>query len=452
MPNILLLMSDEHNPRVSSPYGHPTVRTPHMERLAARGTLFENAYCPSPLCMPSRSAFLSGRYVHEVQVYNNCTANLGFSLPTYGRVLAAQGVHSAHVGKVHGYAPEDTLGFSEMLAPSTYRYPSDPNISRDPLAIRPDGPERADRYGPHPNPFGEDVHRMEAALRWLGETAPRLREPWVLSVNLSAPHFPHWVTQELWDLYPAGGDLPAHGADCASAQHPYAQDLRRHFGAAGFSEAQVRGLRRGYLGGVTWVDEQLGRLLAALEDAGLAETTDVLYTADHGEMLGTFGMWWKCTLYEDSARVPLIAAGPSFARGLRVRTPVSLLDAQATLFHSTGARRPETWRGRPLPTIPAEDDERVVFSEYHGHGTRSGAFMVRRGRWKYIHYMAAPHQLFDLVADPDETENLAAARPDIVDDLCLALRTMCDPDLENRRAHAFERAQLETLAAHREDA
>ena len=449
MTNVLLLMSDEHNPLYSSPYGHPTIRTPHMERLAERGTVFANAYCTSPLCMPSRSSFMTGRYVHEIQVYNNCTANLGYTLPTYGRMLAAEGVHSTHVGKVHAYAREETLGFAEMLVPSVWRYPTDPNISRQPLAIRPDGPERADRYGPHPNPFGEDVVRVETAIDWLRESAPELEAPWVLSVNLNAPHFPHYVTQDLWDLYPEGGDLPGHGRDCASAQHPYAQDLRRHFGTEGFTEEQVRGLRRGYLGGVTWVDAQLGRLLAALDDAGMAEGTDVLYAADHGEMLGKFGMWWKCTLYEDSVRVPLIAAGPSYGRGVRVRTPVSLLDAQASVFAATGARRPETWRGRPLQEIEPDDEGRVVFSEYHGHGTRAGAYMVRRGRWKYIHYVEAPHQLFDLAEDPDETENLAAARPDVVAELRLALGTICDPDLENRRAEGFIRGQLETLAAAR---
>lgn len=445
MTNVLLLMADEHNPRYASPYGHPTVRTPHLAALAERGTLFENAYCNSPLCMPSRSSFMSGRYVHEIQVYNNCTANLGYDRPTYGRVLDAQGVHAVHVGKAHVYAPEETLGFSEMLTPTAFRAHSDANIRRTPLAIRADGPARADRYGPHPQPFRADRVHLAEALRWLREVAPGLGRPWVLSVNIHAPHFPHYVTQELWDLYPEGGDLPAQGAECASAQHPYAQDLRRHFGTEGFREEQVRGLRRGYLGCVTWVDEQLGRLVAALAEAGLAESTDVIYTSDHGEMLGKFGMWWKCSLYEDSVRVPLIAAGPSFAAGRRVATPVSLLDAQASLFAASGARRPEAWRGRPLSEIPVSDPQRVVFAEYHGHGTRSGAYMIRRGDWKLIWPMEAPPLLFHLGEDPEELENLAAARPDVMEQLALELRCVCDPALENRRAHAFERAQLAML-------
>ncbi len=445
MSNVLLLISDEHNPLYSEPYGHAFVQTPNMVRLAEEGTLFRNAYCPSPLCMPSRSAFLSGRWVHEIQVYNNCTANLGLALPTYGGVLAAQGVHTTHVGKVHAYAHEDTLGFTEMLTPSPCRVPGDTNIGRQPLTIRADGLDRADGYGPRPNAFAIDRLRMEAALKWLYHTAPGLQEPWVLSVNLNAPHFPHYVPPELWDLYPQGDDLPEWGMDQESARHPYAQDLRRHFQTEPFSEEQIGGLRRGYLGAVTWVDRQIGRLLDALQDGDLLNNTNIIYTADHGEMLGKFGMWWKCTLYEDSCRIPLIAAGPDFGQGHAVETPVSLMDVQSSLFAAVGAKRPEAWRGRPLQEMPVDDPQRVVFSEYHGHGTRSGAYMIRKGDWKLVYYMAAPHQLFDLAADPDELHNLASARPDMVADLSRELRAICDPDLENRRAHEFENAQIQTL-------
>jgi len=440
--NVLLLVSDEHNPFYSEPYGHPSVQTPNMARLAERGTLFSNAYCPSPLCMPSRSAFLSGRWVHEIQVYNNCTTNLGLSLPTYGGILTMQGVHTTHVGKVHAYAHEDTLGFTEMLAPSPFQTPGDTNIGRQPLTIRADGLKRADRYGPHEAPFATDERRMHLALDWLYRTAPTLEGPWVLSVNLNAPHFPHYVTQELWDLYSQSDDLPEYGMDCESARHPYAQDLRDHFQTEPFTEEQIGGLRRGYLGGVTWVDRQLGSLLSALQETGLLSRTNVIYTADHGEMLGKFGMWWKCTLYEDSSRIPLIAAGPDFASSQTVRTPVSLMDAQASIFAAVGARRPEAWRGRPLQDMPPDDPKRVVFGEYHGHGTRSGAYMIRKGDWKLVYYMAAPHQLFDLSTDPDEVHNLADSRPDVVAELARELHAICDPELENGRAHAFQRAQM----------
>ncbi len=445
MANVLLLLSDEHNPRYAAPYGHPMVRTPNMDRLAQAGTLYERAYCASPLCLPSRSAFMAGRYVHELQTYSNCNLGLGFDYPTYGAVLAEQGVQAVHIGKTHAYRRAEALGFSEMILPLDVEPPGDTNHRRRPLAIRPDALERAGGYGPHPRPFGPDPGVVDAAVAWIEERGARLDRPWVLSVNINAPHFPHYTTWELWDLYPEGGDLPEHGLDCASAQHPYARDLRRHFQTEAFGEADVRGLRRGYLGCITYVDGELGRLLDALERAGLAETTNVIYGADHGEMLGKFGMWWKCSLYEDSVRVPLIAAGPDFAAGVRVTTPVSLLDAQAAIMRAVGAERPAHWRGAPLQEIAPQDPQRVVFAEYHGHGTRSGAYMIRRGDWKLIYVMEGPHQLFNLAHDSEELENLADRRPEVLAALEAELRAICDPEEENRRAHAFQDRQLARL-------
>ncbi len=195
--NFVVVMSDEHNPRVSSVHGHPMVHTPNLDRLAARGTVYENMYCPSPLCMPCRSAFMSGRRVHEVQCYSNCNV-FPFEYPSYGQVLREQGVHTAHIGKVDVYRPGAELGFSEMLLPGDRKPPGDINISRDPLAIRADGASRAHGYGPRDrNPFGGDDRVVERALDWLATQPEVLDQPWVLVVQIVKPHFPHIVTQEL---------------------------------------------------------------------------------------------------------------------------------------------------------------------------------------------------------------------------------------------------------------
>ena len=446
MSNVVVFMSDEHNPRFSSPYGHQDVVTPNLQRLADSGTVYENAYCQSPLCLPSRSSFMSGRYVHETQTYSNCTVNLRSDLPSYGRVLAEQGVHTAYIGKVDVYDKGEDLGFSEMILPGDRGWPGDTNHGRTPLSIRKGSAGRADGFGPREDPFGGDLRRVDAAVEWLNHTAPGLDRPWLLVVNTGKPHFAHYVTQELWDLYEGQGDLPAHGRECASANHPYARDLRDHFETDHFSDEQIRGLRRGYLGCVTFVDRQVGRVMEALEESGLGGETNVVYTTDHGEMLGKFGMWWKCSLYEDSARVPLIARGPDFGAGKRVNGPVQLLDLQAELFRIFHADRPEEWRGTPL-SDRAVDAEAVAFCEYHGHGTRSGAYMVRKDDWKLIYCMEAPHLLFNLREDPEELENVHKAFPDIADELEAELRRICDPEEENRRAHEFEHEQLQTVAA-----
>jgi choline-sulfatase len=449
MPNVVMLISDEHNPFFSGPWGNDTVQTPNMDRLATMGTVYENTYCPSPLCLPSRSAFFAGKYVHEIQTYSNCGTNLCPDHPSYGGVLNDQGVHTTHIGKVHAYTNGVNLGFSEMHMPWDTPAQGDALIRRKPLHIRDGAERRAEGYGPVERSDDRDMARdgewTDRGLQWLDETMPRLDSPWVLSLNLVNPHFPHYVTPELWDMYPDGDDLPTRSIDTETGQHPYMDDLRRHFRTELFTEEQVRGLRRGYRGCITELDRQIGRVMDALETRGILDDTVFVYTSDHGDMLGEFGMWWKCTLLEDSARIPLIVAGPGFGRGERVRTPVSLLDVQASLFHATGVERPSDWRGEPLQTIPANDSERAVFAEYHGHGTRASAFMIRKGDWKLIWNVDAPHQLFNLLDDPGELTNQHTANPSKARELEGELRAICNPELENERANKLIDEQLRTM-------
>lgn len=445
MTNVLILMSDEHNAKVSGPYGHPRVETPNMDRLAREGTVYDAAYCPSPLCTPCRSSFVSGLPVHRTQVYNNCNV-VPFDYPSYGAVLADQGVHTVSVGKTDTYTTWQSLGFSETFLPGDRKSPGDINFCRDPLAVRTDGARRAEQFGPKDDAFAADLERIDAATTWLEGTAPSLDRPWTLTVNLIAPHFPHVATPDLWARYRDAADLPAHGVEEASAQHPYAADLRRHFQADVFTEEQVRGQRQGYLARVDFVDSQLGRLLDTLDATGLRDDTVVVYTSDHGEMLGKFGLWWKSSMYDDAARVPLIASGPGFARGARCSTAVTLLDVQASLFCATGTTRPPEWWGSPLQDVPLDDPGRVALSEYHGHGTRSGTFLIRKGRWKLLYHAAAPHQVFDLATDPEELDNRYPSEPAVAADLEAELRSRCDPEDEFARAHDFERHQLDLLA------
>jgi choline-sulfatase len=442
--NMVVLLSDEHNPRFSGPYGHPFVETPNMTRLARMGTVFTNAYCPSPLCMPSRSALLAGRRVFELQTYGNCNV---FSLdePGYGRVMAGQGVHSVHIGKTDFYDRSSRLGFKEMIRPADRAQPGDRFVSRNPLDLQEGAEGRKGGYGAQPDPFRQDDAVMAEALRWLKERAPTIDQPWTLTVNLLKPHFPHNVTEDLWKRYAGHADLPAHGAEAASAQHLYAQDLRRFFGTADFSEDQIRNLRRGYYGCVTYVDQQLGRLMESLERSGLLARTVVAYSSDHGEMLGKFGLWWKRSLYEDSARIPMIVAGPGFRAGERVETPVDLHDLQASLFAATGAKRPKEWVGSPLQGISRNDAQRVVFSEFQGGGTRASGFLLRQGRWKLLYHCAAPHLLFDLEADPEELNNVAGKNPAVVRRLEKELRRICDPERENARAEEYAHKQMKAM-------
>ena len=136
MSNFVVLMSDEHNPLYAEPYGHATVRTPNMRALAARGVVFDNAYCPSPLCMPSRSAFMAGSRVHELQAYSNCNLLVDPSPTAMGTALTHRNVHAAFIGKTDVYASADKLGFDEMLRPDDRRPPGDINHRRNPMRVR----------------------------------------------------------------------------------------------------------------------------------------------------------------------------------------------------------------------------------------------------------------------------------------------------------------------------
>jgi len=446
-PNFLILMVDEHNPLYSSAYGdpyHTSVATPNMDRLARMGTVFESAYCPSPLCSPSRSAFMSGRWVHDIQVYSNCNV-FEFDYPSYGKVLREQGVYTAYSGKTDVYNRAPKLGFSELILARDRALPGDTHISRHPISIRPGTWKRSEDWGVKEDPFTSDERIIAAAERWISTKAPSLHQPWTLTVNIIKPHFPVYDTQELWDMYPHGGTLPPYGPDQPTANHPFALSLRRFFQTSKFPETNIRGLRRGYLGCVTFVDRQLGRVLDALKGAGLLDNTVVAYTADHGEMLGKFGMWWKNNLYEDAARVPLIVAGPGFTPGTHVRTPVSTMDLQAAMFKAIGVKRPSLWVGTPLQEIKPDDPHHITFSEYDGMGVPANSYMIRKGKWKLIYYIGAPTQLFDLENDPNELKNLAHDSPAVVAELEKDLRGICSPERENRRTDKFILAQLKAI-------
>ena len=444
--NVVVLMSDEHNWRYVGYFGGTMAQTPTLRQIFGHGTYFDTAYCPSPLCMPSRSAFMGGKRVHDLQCYNNCNV-FSSDTPTLGGALADQGVHTVLFGKTDVFRPGSELGFSEVILPQDRQPPGDLNISRNPLSIREEAAARAEGYGPRAeSPRQSDDEIIEAALEWIS-TQARKYEPFVMLINLTMPHFPHYVTDELWEKYAEDATLPDHGVEAESAHHPHAADLRAHFQTHVFTEEQIRGHRRAYLGCVEYLDGQVKRVMDRLAGDGFLDRTYFIYTSDHGEMLGKFGMWWKCSLYEDSVRVPLFAMGPRIWRRRVCDVPVDLHDVRATMFAATGAKQPEGWLGQPLQALQDGDTSRVVFSEYHGHGTRGSGFMVRQHWWKYIWYADAPPQLFDLAKDAHELHNLVGEQPEVQAQMDKLLREICDPEQEHERAEAYIQRQLQAAQA-----
>ena len=449
-PNILLINSDEHSPFLSSMEGHPYVQTPNLQKLANRGTYYRSHYTASPLCCPTRSAWFAGVRPHKCQVYNNSVV-FPQKRENIGNALRNQGIYTIHIGKFDGYGKADELGFSEIhtLWSPNVQDPGDMNVGRNPVPIRRlenrEGIPRNTMYGPKKEPFKKDEPIFNLAAEWLTTKGMELDQPWYMQVNTSIPHFPCYTTQELWDKYEACGDLPEFDANHPNAKHPIAQSLRRHFQIEKFDEESIRGLRRGYAANSEWIDSKIGELVKLLEVTGQLDNTIIIYTSDHGAMRGEFGLQWKSSMYETSARVPLVIAGPGFDQSVLNNTATDSMDLQATIFKAFGAKRPAEWDGEPIQDLKLNDETRSSFSEYHGHGTHASSYLVRRGEWKYVYHYGEPAQLMHIASDPREGKDAvktAKENPDVVQEMHNVLLTYLDPDKEHHRAEEFIQKQL----------
>jgi choline-sulfatase len=246
---------------------------------------------------------------------------------------------------------------------------------------------------------------------------------------------------------------PALYAEAERPDHPYVAAIREcQIFDKGFDAVKLRRALAAYFGLVSFVDHNVGRLIDALAASGLADTTRVLYSSDHGDNLGTRGLWGKSTMYEESAGVPMILAGPGVPQGLVCHEPVSLVDAFPTIVECVGA--PVHPDDRDLPgaslfevahgTISSGGPSRTILSEYHAAGAATGAFMIRKGRFKYVYYAGMPPQLFDLDADPQEARDLGTAPgyQGLIAQCERELRAVVDPDAADALAKADQRARI----------
>lgn len=418
-PNILFIMADQLAAPALPFYGHPLVKTPNLSRLAAEGVVFDNAYCSYPLCAPSRFALLSGRLPSAIGAYDNA-AEFPSSVPTFVHHFRAAGYRTCLSGKMHFVGADQLHGFEERL--TTDIYPAD-------FGWTPDWENGALRYdwshhmasvieaGPcHRSlqiDFDEETaHQAVQKIYDYGRTADE--SPFFLAVSFTHPHDPFNCLPEHWDLYdhdavapPTIPPIPLAQQDPHSRRLHVMDSLHRY----DLTEERVRAARHAYYGSVSYVDELVGRLLTALSRAGLADDTIIVFTGDHGEMLGERGMWYKMTFFEWSSRVPLLVHAPKRWAPARVAEPVSHLDLFPTFLDLIGPAAPppvDPLDGRSLrPALDGRTSAKPhdVFAEYLGEGALSPMFMVRRGHYKYIACADDPPQLFDLNSDPNELTN-----------------------------------------------
>ena len=448
-PNIVLVMADQLAPHFTSAYGHPVVKTPHLDALASRGVRFDVAYCHSPLCAPSRFTMLSGRSASAIGAWDNAS-EFPATVPTLAHYLRVAGYRTTLSGKMHFVGPDQLHGFDERL--TTDIYPAD--FAWTPNWDRVD--ERIDKWyhnmdvladaGPAVTTYQIDYDEEVgyAARRKLLDLArdpdPR---PFFLCASFIHPHDPYVARPEWWNLYDHDAiDLPKP-YDLTTAD-PHTLRIRHGIQAdtlggpiAGFTDAQLRNARHGYYANTSYFDDWLGRLVSTLDETDQLDSTVVIVTADHGDMLGDRGLFFKMSFHERSARVPLVMAGPGVATGAAVPNVCSHLDLLPTLVDiaTDGAGltdrlegTDEAWDGRtlwPLATQPdaatIADDPDETTGEYMGEMTAQPMFMIRRGRHKFISCATDPDQLYDVVADPLERTNLASSTDPVHADLAEAL-------------------------------
>ena len=452
--NLLFIFSDEHTREITGCYGNTIVKTPNWDRLAARGTRFDAAYTNCPICVPARASLATGRYVHQIGYWDNAHAYDGDILG-WGHRLMEAGHHVTAIGKLHYRSEKDPTGFSEEI--DTLHVVDGLGdlfglIRRD-LVERPAARNLARDIGPGESTYTRyDARIAEESCRWLREEAPRHTDrPWVLFVGFTLPHFPLIAPPAFYHLYdPHALPWPRLYGKDERPTHPVLTAMRRAFTHDDHFDAEsVRVARASYFGMVSYLDHNIGLVLGALEAAGLADDTRIIYTTDHGDNIGHRGMWGKSVMYEEAVAIPLIVAGPDVPAGHGVSEPVSLVDCHQTILEGAGLALTEEEErdmpGHSLYRMAAGDaPARTVLSEYHAAGSITGMFMIRDGRWKYVHYVDHPPQLFDLEADPHETTDLgtSAAHRDVIARCEAKLRAICDPEAVNARAFADQDAKV----------
>jgi len=449
-PNILVIMSDQHSMHLLGCYGNPLVRTPNLDRLAAEGMRFDNAYCPGPLCVPSRMSFMTSRTPTRNRVWQNGHI-LSSAIPTWAHVLGAAGYRTSLIGRMHFVGPDQRHGFEERpIGEYWSAHPGVP-IKGGPMWTRfsqascsqsRPAAEIAGTGTTHYQWLDQQVTRT--TLEFLDQAATNMHAgnatlPFAAVAGFVLPHCPFIAPKDLFDYYYDKVDVPE-----VEESQPASVRRYRDFGKVltpELSPERVRIDRAAYFAMCEHFDSQVGEILDRLETTGLAKNTLVIYTSDHGEMAGEHGCWWKSIYYEGSVGVPLIARLPGvITAGSSSNAICNLMDLGPTMAAADGTSMQQV-DGRSLwPLMQGQHpsgwvDETV--SEMVD--CRSGEYpnlpsrMIRAGKWKLWKFADPenlPPALFDLEADPGELTDLGQdpAHAKVREELLTKLRVGWDPE------------------------
>jgi choline-sulfatase len=416
-PNILIIMSDQHHAGVMGRAGDAVAGTPNLDRLAGDGVRFSNAYCTCPLCGPSRMSFLTCRHPHEIDQWDNA-CQLSGDIPTFAHAFLSAEYDTVLSGRMHFVGWDQRHGFAERLIGDVQEssYLAAGFELRKVLGDLVDTPGMSltglVKSGPGRTGYqAYDQAVTRATVDWLQRRGQDRQDPFLLTVGYVSPHCPFVAPPEDFERYRTRisvADLPLPDENL----HPRNAALSRSFGTdpAPPIDAQWRS-RVAYYGLCSFLDRQVGAVLSAVRQAGLADDTIVVYCSDHGEMLGEHGMWWKSTFYDGACRVPLIVSWPGRFSSGELRTEnVSLMDIGTTLIDLAGID--------PLPGASGRSFRELLHVGHVGHvewdlfaeyTPEPGPVcrMVRSGPWKYNYYHGMKPELFNLQDDPGELNNLS---------------------------------------------
>ncbi|MEE2753436.1 MAG: sulfatase-like hydrolase/transferase [Candidatus Latescibacterota bacterium] len=449
--NFLFISSDQHNKGALGCYGHPVVKTPNLDRLAARGTRFENAYTNCPICVPVRASLATGRYVHQTRYWDNGHPYDG-RIDSWHHRLREQGYHVDSIGKLHFSDSSNDHGFTNEIDPLHVVE----GIGDILGCIRGDqAPTRKKRSGILDAGPGEstyldyDVRNADNGCAWLNEHKDD-KKPWAVFLSFVCPHPPYICPQKYFNQY-INQDLEfgPQWKESDWPKHPAVDYMRKFFDFdPQFADAEIKQMIAAYLGACSHLDEQIGRVLDRLDTLGLTDSTRVIYTSDHGEHQGARGVYGKFSMFEESAGIPYIAAGPNVPAGKVCKTPVSLVDTFPTAVECVGAAFSEADSDLPGDSIwsiaNAPDQDRTVFSEYHAVGSRHASYMLRDLTHKYVHYAHEPAQLFDMVYDSNELDDISRSDPARVAGFETRLLTICDPIEQDQHAKDDQATLIES--------
>lgn len=425
-PNILFLMDDQHRGDCLGCDGNSVIQTPHLDRLKDDGAHFNRAYTSVPSCTPARAGLLTGQspWGHGMLGYHKIAEQYPVEMP---RLMAEAGYYTMAIGKCHFTPQRNSHGYHKMILDESGREQSidfrsdyrswlasvDPNADPDVTGIG----FNSYRAGVYQLP--DEYH----PTHWTGQTAInfltsyRREEPFFLKVSFARPHSPYDPPQRFMDLYKDRQMPTAHLGDWSEKMYgSFTKPTPDTLARGNLGAQQVNHSRQGYYGSVSFIDEQVGRILETLEARGLLDNTLVLFTSDHGDMTGDHHLWRKCQPYEASARVPMLVRWPSdwldAPRGQTLSQPVELRDILPTFLDAAGIDVPDAVEGASMlgPISGRTDGWREFIDCEHAtcYYPENVFNSLCDGTWKYIyHPFHGEHQLFNLDEDPGETRDLA---------------------------------------------